>query len=180
MSDAINNPVKRQYNRRESHTGDMAIGQKEDIDVSLDSPILHGEALGNIAGDNQVNDDYMRELAFMEEPVTVRVEENSRSDYPETHVPVQVNGRGAEVMMNGRWTEVTWIPVNTALVMKRKFVEVLARSKSDAIRTVHDDANVEKPRNTINRRTSHNYPLSIIKDDNPRGHEWLSRIMQSH
>lgn len=178
MSDAIHNPAKRQYKGREVNTAEFAVGQKNDID--LDSQIIHGEAIPNVAGDNEVNAQYMAELAFMEEPVTIKIEENSRSDFPETHVPVQVQGRGAEVLVNGQWVEMTWVPVNVILTMKRKFVEVLARSKSDSIRTNHDDATVERPRNTINRRTTANYPLSILSDDNPRGREWLQRIMMAH
>lgn len=179
MSNAIDKPVTRQYNRKESHTGDMEIGQKDDID--LNSPIIHGESLANISGDTEVNDSYLQELAFMEEPVTIRIEESGgNSDFPETHVPVQVQGRGAEVLSNGKWMEITWLPIGIMLTVKRKYVEVLARSKSDSIRTQHDDANVERPQNRIQRRSKSNYPLSIIKDENPRGHDWLSRIMMSH
>lgn len=177
MSNATSNQQRRQTGR-DMNTADMPLTQKSDID--LDLPVQHGESLINVAGENALNDDYQRELAFMEEPVTIRIEENSRSDFPETHVPVQVNGRGAEVMMNGKWTELTWVPINMVVTMKRKFVEVLARSKSESIKTQHDDANVERPRNLVQRRSSSNYPLSILRDDNPRGMEWLQRIMLSH
>lgn len=178
MSDASSNKVTRQYNRREVHTGDMEIGQKADID--LEEPIVHGESLANISGDTELNTGLIADLAFMEEPVMIRIEENSSSDFPETHVPVQVNGRGAEVLNNGKWMEITWLPIGVAMTIKRKFVEVLARSKSDAIRTQHEDATVERPTNKINRRTKANYPLSILQDNNPRGHEWLSRIMMGY
>ncbi len=180
MTDAINKPVTRQYNRRESNTGDMEIGQKGDVDIALSASVVHGESLANISGDAELNSELLNTLAFMEEPVTIRIEENSRSDFPETHVPVYVQGRGAEVQQNGRWLELGWLPIGVPLVTKRKFVEVLARSKSDSIKTNHDDATVDRPRNTVTRRTSANYPLSIIHDANPRGHEWLSRIMMGH
>jgi hypothetical protein len=84
------------------------------------------------------------------------------------------------VLNNGQWLEIEWLPIGVPLTTKRKYVEVLARSKPDAITTVHDDANVERPRNTVRRRTSAQYPLSVIQDPNPRGHEWLSRIMMGH
>lgn len=180
MSDAINNPVKRQYNRREMHTEDSAIPQKADIDLSLDSEIIHGEALPNLTADAKAKQDYYDALQFMEEPLTIRIEENSRSDFPETHVSVQVNGKEAEVFQNGQWLAIGWLPIGVPLVTKRKYVEVLARSRSDSIRTNHDDATVERPRNMVNRRSSSNYPLSIIEDRNPKGHEWLSKIMMGH
>lgn len=175
MNDAKNAPVTRQYNRKEVNTGDMPIGQKPDIDISLDARIVHGESIPN-ATDEQ----FMADLAFMEEPVTILIAENSRSDFPETHVPVQVNGKEAEVMQNGRWLTIGWLPIGVQLTTKRKYVEVLARSKSDAVKTNHDDATVERPQNKISRRTSANYPMTIIQDNNPRGHEWVSRIMMGH
>lgn len=180
MNDAKNSPVTRQYNRKEAHTGEMPVAQKSDIDMSLDSQIVHGEALANVSGDTEINKGYMADLSFMEEPVTIRIEENSRSDFPETHVAVQVNGRSAEVFQNGQWLPIGWLPIGVPLITKRKYVEVLARAKSDSIKTQHDDATVATPRNTLQRRTSANYPLSIIQDNNPRGHEWLSRIMMGH
>lgn len=176
MNEAINNPVRRA--RREASTDDMQLGQKDDI--NLDNDIQHGESLVSVAGDVTHAQAYIDSLAFMEEPVTIRIEENSRSDFPETHVPVQVNGKEAEVFQNGKWLPIGWLPIGVPLITKRKYVEVLARSKSDAISTVHDDATVERPRNTVSRRTRSNYPLSIIQDNNPIGHEWLSRIMMGH
>lgn len=166
--------------RKETSTADMAIPQKNDIDISLDSPIIHGEQMPNIAHEQELAKSHQAALAFMEEPVTILIEENSSADFPETHVPVSVNGKNAEVLQNGQWMEIGWLPIGVPLVTKRKYVEVLARSRTDAIRTQHDDATVERPRNTIRRTTRAQYPLSIIEDRNPRGHEWLSRIVASH
>lgn len=178
--EAQNNPVKRQYNRKEVHTGDMEIGQKQDIDISLDAQLVRGESLVDEVGDIAKNKAFIEAMAFNEEPMTIRIEENSRSDFPETHVAVAVQGKGAEIFTNGQWLEVGWLPIGVPLVTKRKYVEVLARSKSDSIKTRHDDANVERPRNSIERRSSSNYPLSIIEDRNPKGHEWLSRILMGN
>lgn len=166
--------------RKESSTADTAIPQKADIDLSLDSPIIHGEEMPNIAHEHELAKSHEAALAFMEEPVTIRIEENSSADFPETHVPVSVNGKSAEVLQNGQWLAIGWLPIGVPLVTKRKYVEVLARSRTDAIRTQHDDATVERPRNTIRRTTRAQYPLSILEDRNPRGHEWLSRIVASH
>lgn len=179
MSDAAQTPVTRRY-KREHHTEDSPVGQQSDVDLSLDKQIIHGEAFAAVAGDLDHNKGLLSELAFMEEPVTIMIEENSSSDHPETHVPVQVNGRGAEVLMNGKFVEMTWLPIGVQLTTKRKFVEVLARSKSTNIKTVHDDATVERPQNTVRRITKAQYPMSILQDDNPRGREWLARIRLEH
>lgn len=167
--------VTRKY-KRSIHTEDLPIAQKSDID--LDSPIIHGEALANIV--NDAKSDYMAALAFNEEPVTILIEENTRTDFPETHVAVAVQGKGAEIFENGKWLEIGWLPIGREIITKRKYVEVLARSKSDSVKTVHDDATVANPRNTLQRRTSANYPLSILQDANPKGREWLTSIRMSH
>lgn len=180
MSEALNNPVKRQYTRKEISTADMPIGQKADIDLGDLINFIRGESLADNVGEKPLTPEFLAELAFNEEPVTVRIEENSRSDFPETHAACAVNGRGAEVLHNGQWISMTWLPIGQVLTIKRKYVEVLARAKSDSIQTVHQDATVERPNNTVRRRTSSNYPLSIIEDRNPKGHEWLSRIMMGH
>ncbi len=176
MSDALNRPVN--TGKREKHTGDMLVGQKDDLDISLGQTLVHSEGLPNIGGDNDAQ--LMADLAFMEEPVTIRIEENSGSEFPETHVPVQVNGKSAEIWMNGGWVAIGWMPIGVPLTTKRKYVEVLARSKSDSINTQHDGADTERPRNTIQRRTRSKYPMSIIEDKNPRGAEWMTRIMMGH
>jgi hypothetical protein len=173
--DAKNAPISR--GRKEVNTGDMPIAQKGAVD--LDN-IQRGESLIEVAPDITKDDEYQAALAFMEEPVTIRIENNSNADFPETHVPCAVNGKGAEVFQNGQWIQMTWLPIGYPLIVKRKYVEVLARSKSDSIRTHHDDATVERPRNTLHRHSRSNYPLSIIEDKNPKGHEWLSRVLMGH
>lgn len=166
--------------QREIHTGDMATTQKPDVDLTLGGTIIHGEALPNIAQEQELMASHNALLAFGEEPMHIRIEDNSQADFPETHVQVLVQGENAEVFQNGRWLKIGWLPIGVELITKRKYVEVLARSRIDSIRTVHDDATVERPRNTIRRATKAQYPLSIIQDNNPMGREWLSRIMMGH
>ena len=169
----------RRYNRAQ-HSEDHALAQKDDLDLGMDKPVVHGEALASVAGDVNQQSDYLAALQFMEEPVTIVIEENTRSELPETHVPVAVNGKGAEVWINGQWIEAGWLPIGQELTTKRKYVEVLLRSKSDTINTDHDDATVERPRNMVKRRTSAQYPVSVLHDANPKGREWMSRVRMSH
>jgi hypothetical protein len=180
MSDAKDTPVKRQYNRRETHTEDLPIRQYGDVDLGLDAQLVRGESIP-FEGDPEAAKAYYAELAFMEEPLTIRIEENSgNAEYPETHVPVSVQGKMAEVFYNGKWVEIGWLPIGQTLITKRKYVEVLARSVSVTLRTIHDDATVERPRNTERRNNKVNYPMSILQDDNPRGRQWLQNIRMGH
>jgi hypothetical protein len=173
------NPVKRQYARREVSTEDMPVGQKAEIDIGNLVNFIRNESLPD-TGERPLLPDYLAALAFAEEPVTISIEENSRSDFPETHVFVQASGNGAEMWINNQWATVTWLPIGQVITTKRKYLEILMRSKSDHIRTQHDDATVQVPRNTLQRRTSGLYPVTIIEDKNPLGYEWASRIRAEH
>lgn len=171
-------PVTRKY-KQEINTADLPIEQKKDID--LDSPIIHGEALANVAGDVDYAKDYLAMLKFNEEPVTIIINEAGRqTDYPETHVPVQIQGKGAEVLIDGKWVAICWLPIGQELTTKRKYLEALLRSKSESISTQHEDANVERPRNILRRSNTSNYPVQVLEDRNPLGREWLSGLMRSH
>jgi len=178
MEAALHTPVKRAYSRKGTNSEDFPLGQKDDID--LDGEIKHGESIEQVSFDVNRQKEYMAKLAFNEEAITIIIEENSRSENPETHVPVSVNGKDAEVFTNGHWVSIGWLPVNQALTTKRKYVEVLLRAKSDSIKTMHDDATIERPRNMVRRSTSSNYPVTILEDKNPLGREWVAAIRREH
>ena len=177
MTTAQANPVKRQYTRREVSTSDMPLGQKADIDLGDLVNFIRNESYQDL-GEKPLLPEYMDALAFNEEPVTISIEENARADFPETYVPVQVNGRGAEIFANGQWITVGWLPIGILITTKRKYLEILIRSKPDNVRTEHEsgDSGVATPQNKVKRRTSSAYPVTIIEDKNPRGFEWASRI----
>lgn len=172
------NPVKPKYGRAVS-TEDMPVGQKSEIDIANLVKFIRGEGLAD-TGEKPLLPDYIDALKFAEEPVTVTIEENSRSDFPETHVFVATAGHGAEIWINNQWATVNWLPIGVVITTKRKYLEVLIRSKSDHVRTQHDDATVQVPKNTLQRRTSGNYPVTIIEDANPLGREWAARLRAEH
>jgi hypothetical protein len=178
--DAINNPSGSRKYSRARNSLDIPDTQKADIDLGLDKPVVHGEALANVAGDVNQQSDYLAALEFNEEPLRIIIEENGRSDLPETHAPVAVQGKNAEVLINGKWVEVGWLPIGQEIITKRKYVEVLLRAKTDTFKTIHDDATVERPRNSVNRRTSAQYPVTVLQDNNPKGGEWLVRCRTNH
>ena len=73
--------------------------------------------------------------------------------------------KGAEIFTNGRWVEVGFLPVGEPVITKRKYVEVLAAAKHEAVNTRHDTAEAERPRNFVERTLSSRAPFSVIKDD---------------
>jgi hypothetical protein len=173
MSDAINNPVNRA--KRETNTGDMKVGQRDDILISGTGPV-HRQAETIVRLEDALHPEYADALAFDQEPVAIRLEPTGQENAP-MQIQCHVNGRPAELLINGKWVPYGWIPVGKVVVTKRMYVEVLARAKPEAIKTDVHEIMGQDPMNMIRRTQSTRCPLSIIKDNNPRGAEWLTRII---
>lgn len=107
--------------------------------------------------------DYLDELAFMEEPVTIVLARPAEKHAPQAHC-FRVNG------------EACWIPVGRRVTIKRKFVEVIARAQPYSVETevIQHEKHEE---NKIIRTASGRYPFSVLRDDNPRGFDWLSKLL---
>ncbi len=52
------------------------------------------------------------------------------------------------------------------------------RAKLDMVTTQHEDANVERPHNRINRATSAVHSYSILEDKNPKGRAWAQEMIR--
>lgn len=172
--DAKNVPTRR--GSREINTGDMEVGQRANIVLPDEGP-FEPESEVIVALDNGNDKKYFEDLAFAEEPMTIRIEKSAEKFAPKT-VDCWVNGKGIEAFMNGRWVSLGWVPVGIPVTTRRKYVEQLARAKPDAIQTEVEDTTAERPRNEIATSTSTKYPFSVIEDKNPRGAAWLTQIIQ--
>lgn len=155
--------------RQELHSSKLEIEQKPPI---LDPSTYEGDI---VLTERTHNQDYLDELAFGEEPVTIRIEPSSDRNAAGA-MPIWVNGRGAEVFQNGRWDVITYLPVGQVLVTKRKYLEVIIRAKVDTIHTKIQEMDSERPNNVINRFTSPVHSFSIIEDKNPRGAAWVTEL----
>lgn len=162
--------------RQELHTADIKIDQKDDIVsngrdnsdlVDRDSEIVQAHQLPAKA--------YLDELKFNEEPVTIRIEPSPDKNAALWH-PIWVNGKGCEVWRAGQWREMTYLPVGQVVVVKRKYVEVMLRGKTDTVQTLVAEAPGENPVNTVRRFTSAVMSFSIIEDKNPLGAAWVNEI----
>ena len=168
-------------NRRthELNTQDISVGQRPDIAIStteafnrddIDSAIPYLDNGGR-------HDDYAEALRFAEEPMTIRLERSSEKNAASSE-QVAVNGKGIELLIGGAWVSTGWIPVGQVVITKRKYVEVIARSKPESVSTDVMEKEGEDPVNRIRRYSSQKNPFSVIKDDNPRGAQWLTSILQ--
>lgn len=180
MSDAVATPTRRA--RRERDSNEFSVPQAEDIILPLEGAIERPDNV--VVSEGGIDKDYIDALKFAEEPVSLILQESGEENAP-TVQECWVNGRGIEFLTDeGKW-RINWpglnegfAPIGVAFTTKRKYVEILLKKRSDKVRTVHDDASVAYPVNTVKRHTAHMAPLSIIEDRSPKGAEWLRRIMR--
>lgn len=100
---------------------------------------------------------------FMSEPVTIMVHESTDENDPDL-VRVGVNG------------VTQFIRRGTPQVVKRKYVERLARAKpTDFTQTIDD--RLGEAMNHLRQRHALKYPFSVIEDRNPIGGAWLRGVL---
>lgn len=172
---AQNNPVRSA--RKEVSSTDFPIGQKDAIDMAMDRPLDHAAASIIVADPDTLNKEYAEALAFAEEPVEIYIHPTGQKNAPIV-IDCWVNGKGAEVFVNGQWHQFGCLPIAKNVITRRKYVEVLARSKIDTINTEHENpGEAEMPKNVIRRATSANCSFQVVGDRNPKGGEWLRGLM---
>lgn len=173
--------MARQSLNKETHSSDTKIEQKREISKSPSDERDAGDIA--VADSALFDKEYFDELAFNEEPVSIRIEPGSE-EHAAQHVMLCCNGKGCEVYLNGRWRSFPggWIPVGQVLTIKRKYVEVLARSKIDRIETVLPEPGSAEDKGgsggSVKRFTRQSNSFSVLKDENPRGAAWLNEIIR--
>lgn len=156
--------------RQEFHSDSVKIEQPPLIDDMSDHE-------GNIVlvDPSIAHKEYISELAFMEEPVTIRLEPSSDKNAAGAF-PVWCNGKAAEIFQNGRWDEIGYLPVARVLTVKRKVLEIIIRAKIDTVQTQIVGSDSERPNNIVSRFTSPVHSFTIIEDRNPRSAAWVQEI----
>lgn len=140
------------------------------IDLALDAD-LDEQRVDKIETVNDMPDTaYADELAFAEDILTV-VLHKGRERFAPDFVPVGCNDE-----------RMRWYPVNTEVKMKRKYVEILARSSQMDVRTRSFKIEEDEAANTVNevvRSLSSLYPLTVVHDPSPKGRAWFEIVMRS-
>lgn len=155
------------------------LDQPSPLDIGLGvDPFVRPDPDIHVA-ETPVTLDYAGMLAFNEEPVTIEIPASSDPFAP-LYVEAWVNGKGIERFLEGiGWTEVKFVPVDTPVTIKRKYLENLLRSKKMNVMTIPDKADGSEPRNLVNRTYSRTHAIRIIEDRNPRGTEWAKAMQRS-
>lgn len=157
--------------RQELHSDQLPPVQQ--MPPILDDPSTYDGDI--VLTEDVLKKDYADALAFMEEPVTIRLEPSSDKNAAMAF-PIWINGQRAQVFQNGRWEEIGYLPVGVVLTVKRKVVEVIVRTKVDTVHTKVQEMDSERPNNVIQRFTSPVHSFSILSDSNPRGPAWVSEL----
>lgn len=171
--DSKNTPVN--AGKKELHTSDVKLGQRDSRRIDLLSDTQEEiVALADGIGSSEAA--YHAALAFMEEPMTIRINVSPEKN-PARVVPCWVNGKGAEIFQRERWVQNGWLPVGVPVITKRKYVEVLARAKQETVtvRIVELEGGMKE--NYADRNPNMRYSFSVIQDNNPVGSDWLSTTL---
>ena len=146
--------------RIERHTDDMPTRDIADMILGGDRP----KETIIMAEPGVLSNDYADNLAFGEERVTIRIERSIEPNAPQL-LDFYVNGIPQ------------WVPVGVPCTLKRKYVEVIARSQPYSVTADYEEHDGRDPVNRISRNATARYPFSVI-DDTPRGRAWLTQVMR--
>lgn len=145
-----------------------------DAEVSVEENLLI-PSTGNVEIKNEIRevepvhnvyelDEKAARLKFNEEPVTIHLHESTDPN-ADNVVPVGVNG------------EMRWLQRGREFTLARKFVERLALARPSSIQT-YETRDFDGNRAIgIRKHTALKYPFSVIRDDNPKGVEWLRNLL---
>lgn len=147
---------------RKVYSEDIETQKLKDIELPNDGPVAAPESI-EIQSEATRWKDKAKNLAFMEEMVDVTILDNG-NDEADQFITLFNNGR-IQVMERG-------VPKK----IKRKFVEVLARAKRRAIKTLeYTNANRERAIK-IQQTNVMRHPFSV-NEDTKEGLLWLKKVL---
>lgn len=172
-------PVKRNTRSKgEVYPDAEKPAQVPDIDLGMGNTPFDRPKPDIVVAEPNLEKDYLEELAFLEEPVTVHAYP-SPDPFAPMFVQGWVNGKGVERWIEGLgWVEVKHIPVNEDVIVKRKYVDQWLRGRTVNVQTLEDKADGSEPRNMLNRHTLRAHTIHIRYDANPKGIEWAKRLQR--
>lgn len=168
--------------KREITNADRPMGQPESIampglGVGIAEAPLHDPVITPV--DHPLVTQQAEALEFNEEPIKIMIHRGTEQ-HAETHQFCQVQGKGAEILFpNGKWVPCNYIAKGVPFVTKRKYVEALCMARHVAVSTemIKHEGENRDPENRLNRVSTPACTFSVLEDKNPKGVEWLNRIL---
>ena len=131
-AEQIQNVVPVLRSARETDTRDFTPPQRPSIILPNEGNPEHDTVI--VADVDTLKQEYLTEIEFNEQTLEIMVSSSAGTN-PERFVFSAVNGKGIEVLLNGRWAEMKYVPVDVWVTTKRKYAETLMRSREDKITT---------------------------------------------
>lgn len=141
-----------------------------DEPVERESPVIIPEP-GLVKSD-------LDKLAFAEDPVTILIHRSGEKFAPRSTDFIGVNGKGAEMLFKNGWVPIGYLPRGQRITTKRKYIEVMARSKHDHVTTQVVERPGENPENHVEFSTTSTCSFTVLHDPSPIGVEWLSQLLR--
>lgn len=147
-------------------TNNLQVGQDQEHAIPATGPIDRNEFRDQFdTVDTPDWKEKAKALAFNEEPVKIVVTEDGRPNAEQT-IQLLCNGL-SQMIIRG-----------APIIVKRKFVEILARAKSENISTPqYTDANGNSATKIV-KQAGLKYPFRVLEDRNPNGSVWLERVLR--
>jgi hypothetical protein len=144
---------------KETFSGDVKPNQPADIILKDGSLATSGNLIEPVS--ERLNGEYLDELDFNEEEITIMVLETSDEN---AENPVTVGNNGVfKQFFRGQPT-----------ITKRKFVDSLI-VKSGRVSTPEFINGAGERARMIRQNSAHKYPFTVIQDRNPKGAAWLTQ-----
>lgn len=164
-------------------TGDFKVPQFDGGSIDIGQRLEEGREPIAIV-DKMPSTEFADELKFNEDPVTVVLTPSQDKNSPK-QIYCAVNGKGAEVWdeRTKRWLEFKYVPVGRVLTVKRKYLEVLARSRADSFSTreVTPTPMANQDGFALDADTVPVAPMTIRHDPaGAKGQEWFARVMAEY
>ena len=142
-----------------------------DISIPTEGALNRGDLVQEVEphGDMVNFNEKAEKLKFMEEPVTIFLQEAGNAA-EEPSVYVAVNGEPA-------LPHQPWLLRGREYTVKRKFVEVLARARTTTYTQPFQHDREPDRVNIFRPHSSMRYPFMIVEDANPRGRAWAKALM---
>jgi hypothetical protein len=127
--------------------------------------------------EDELSMDHADRLMFFEEPVKILIHNSQDGLAARTTDYVANNGVAAEMLFKQGWVPIGYLPRGISIIVKRKIVSILAGARLESVRTNVIERDNANPENYIERTVTHPVAFSVIEDKNPRGGEWLARLL---
>ena len=177
MTEVENPPVRRRrvapvtITKSVDYTDDQ-LAQRDPVPHSLEEAPDLSDTIQAV-DPKHIEKEYLERLKMDNDPVTIVIAKGNEQK-PALTVPVWVQGIGAEVLKDGKWVQLGWLPVDIAVTTKRKYVEALARAKPVNVdNEIIGGMNAFGPMPHTARALNQ---FSVLEDRNPKGGEWLRRL----